>query len=118
MGACHQRACACAPIRFSGSHLEKAFSCPKPRATIGKNPLRHGDQPYRFRAGLAALPNGQRPQTDETTLPTCGSKTDAYKVFKGMLDDENPPDDWAALHKQATDRKAVARLEKASPSIS
>ena len=51
-------------------------------------------------------------------MPTCGSKTDAYKVFKGMLDDENPPDDWAALHKQATDPKAVARLEKASPSIS
>ena len=34
---------------------------------------------------------------DETTLRTYGAKTDAYKVFKGMLDDGNPPDDWAAV---------------------
>lgn len=49
---------------------------------------------------------------DENSLRTYGSKTDAYKVFKGMLDDGNPPDDWEALYKQATDPKAVARLEK------
>ncbi|MEH3117901.1 MAG: type II toxin-antitoxin system YhaV family toxin [Methylorubrum populi] len=30
---------------------------------------------------------------DETTLRTYGSKTDAYRVFRGMLDDGNPPDD-------------------------
>ncbi|WP_087002090.1 type II toxin-antitoxin system YhaV family toxin [Rhizobium sullae] len=36
---------------------------------------------------------------DEETLRTRGPKTDAYKVFKGMLDGGNPPDDWAALHK-------------------
>lgn len=53
---------------------------------------------------------------DENTLRAYGSKTDAYKVFKGMLDDGNPPDDWDALHKQASDAKAVKRLEKASPS--
>ena len=52
---------------------------------------------------------------DENSLRTYGSKTDAYKVFKGMLDDGNPPDDWDALHKEASDAKAVARLEKASP---
>ncbi|KQY15057.1 toxin [Rhizobium sp. Root73] len=55
---------------------------------------------------------------DENSLRTYGSKTDAYKVFKGMLDDGNPPDDWNALHNQASDPKAVARLEKASPSKS
>lgn len=34
---------------------------------------------------------------DDTTLRTYGSRTDAYAVFKGMLDKGNPPDDWAAL---------------------
>jgi len=53
---------------------------------------------------------------DENSLRTYGSRTDAYKVFKGMLDDGNPPDDWDTLHKEASDPKAVARLEKASPS--
>ena len=51
---------------------------------------------------------------DENSLRTYGSKTDAYKVFKGMLEDGNPPDDWSALHEQASDPKAVARLEKTS----
>jgi toxin YhaV len=55
---------------------------------------------------------------DETTLRTYGAKTDAYKVFKGMLEDGNPPDDWAALCKAASDQAAVDRLEKASPSNS
>jgi toxin YhaV len=39
---------------------------------------------------------------DDTTLRTYGSKTDAYAVFKGMLDNGNPPDDWAALLKAAS----------------
>lgn len=52
---------------------------------------------------------------DETTLRTYGAKTDAYKVFKGMLEDGNPPDDWAALCKVASDQAAVGRLAKASP---
>ncbi|MDN4633543.1 type II toxin-antitoxin system YhaV family toxin [Sphingomonas sp. PsM26] len=34
---------------------------------------------------------------DETTLRTYGSKSDAYAVFKGMLDKGNSPDDWSAL---------------------
>lgn len=53
---------------------------------------------------------------DETSLRTYGAKTDAYKVFKGMLDDGNPPDDWKALHKAASEGTAVARLEDTAPS--
>lgn len=34
---------------------------------------------------------------DETTLRTYGSKSDAYAVFRKMLDQGDPPDDWAAL---------------------
>jgi len=52
---------------------------------------------------------------DETTLRTYGAKSDTYKVFKGMLEDGNPPDDWAALRKVASDPAAVDRLEKAPP---
>lgn len=52
---------------------------------------------------------------DETTLRTYGAKTDAYKVFKGMLEEGNPPDDWTALRKAVSDQVAVERLEKASP---
>lgn len=55
---------------------------------------------------------------DESSLRTYGSKSDAYKIFKGMFDDGNPPDDWEALNKQASTPKAIARLEKASPSKS
>ncbi|MFT8550085.1 type II toxin-antitoxin system YhaV family toxin [Acetobacter okinawensis] len=51
---------------------------------------------------------------DETTLRTYGAKTDAYKGFKRMLEDGNPPDDWAALHKAASEQVAVDRLEKTS----
>ncbi|MCF7777444.1 type II toxin-antitoxin system YhaV family toxin [Sulfitobacter sp. M220] len=36
---------------------------------------------------------------DSNTLRTYGSKKDAYAVFKGMLDDGNPPDDWEELSK-------------------
>ena len=53
---------------------------------------------------------------DENSLRTYGSKTDAYKVFKDMLENGRPPDDWDALHKQASDDKATERLEIASPS--
>lgn len=38
---------------------------------------------------------------DDETLRTYGSKTDAYAVFKGMLDKNRPPDDWEALLKEA-----------------
>ncbi len=35
------------------------------------------------------------------TLRTYGSKSDAYAVFKAMLDKGNPPDDWEALMKRS-----------------
>ncbi len=34
---------------------------------------------------------------DSETLRTYGSKSDAYAVFRAMLDQGNPPEDWAAL---------------------
>lgn len=34
---------------------------------------------------------------DDTTLRAYDSRTDAYRVFKGMLEDGNPPGDWEAL---------------------
>lgn len=34
---------------------------------------------------------------DDTTLRAYDSRTDAYRVFKGMLENGNPPDDWTAL---------------------
>lgn len=34
---------------------------------------------------------------DQNTLRTYGSKSDAYAVFKKMLDADNPPDDWDKL---------------------
>ena len=47
---------------------------------------------------------------DENTLRTYGSKSDAYAVFKGMLDSGNPPDDWAALLKAASARQVQERI--------
>lgn len=38
---------------------------------------------------------------DETTLRAYGSKTDAYAVFKRMLEKKRPPDDWDALKKES-----------------
>jgi toxin YhaV len=34
---------------------------------------------------------------DEASLRAYGSKSDAYAVFRRMLDTGNPPDNWAAL---------------------
>lgn len=50
---------------------------------------------------------------DENTLRTYGSKTDAYAVFKDMLNGGNPPDDWETLLKAASDDKVEKRLDKA-----
>lgn len=51
---------------------------------------------------------------DETTLRTYGSKSDAYAVFRKMLDKGNPPDDWAALLAAASEAEARERLATAS----
>ncbi len=34
---------------------------------------------------------------DQTTLRTYGSRSDAYAVFRSMLEKGHPPDDWEAL---------------------
>lgn len=52
---------------------------------------------------------------DETTLRTYGSKNDAYNVFRGILDDGNPPDDWDTLYKAASDSGTAERLQKIPP---
>src|SRR5262249_8386496 len=38
---------------------------------------------------------------DEGTKRAYDSKTDAYKVFKKMLQNKHPPSDWGALLKEA-----------------
>ncbi len=52
---------------------------------------------------------------DESTLRTCGAKTDAYAVFRKMLASGNPPDDWADLLREASAGPTLARLEEAKP---
>ncbi|MCU0732527.1 MAG: type II toxin-antitoxin system YhaV family toxin [Hyphomonas sp.] len=52
---------------------------------------------------------------DENTLRTYGSKSDAYAVFRKMLDGGNPPDDWAALIAAASDPEVQMRLEADTP---
>lgn len=47
---------------------------------------------------------------DEDSKRTYGSKTDAYRVFKKMLDNEHPPDDWDTLLEEA--KAGSNRLEK------
>jgi len=47
---------------------------------------------------------------DEETLRTYGRKTDAYAVFKGMLNKNRPPDDWNALVWEA--QKAAKRAQE------
>ena len=50
---------------------------------------------------------------DDQSLRTYESRTDAYAVFRGMLEDGNPPDDWDRLLKAVSGREAEARLGKA-----
>jgi toxin YhaV len=52
---------------------------------------------------------------DETTLRTYGAKTDAYGVFRKMLDKGNPPEDWDSLLKAASSEGARLRTEAALP---
>lgn len=49
---------------------------------------------------------------DENSKRAYGSNTDAYLVFKKMLDNDNPPDNWNDLLKQA--ESETERLEKAA----
>jgi toxin YhaV len=47
---------------------------------------------------------------DENTLRTRGARNDAYAVFRGMLDDGNPPDSWSALLAQSSSIAALDRF--------
>ena len=47
---------------------------------------------------------------DQDTLRAYGSKTDAYAVFRSMLDKGDPPDTWPALLAAAQAPDAVKRL--------
>ena len=49
---------------------------------------------------------------DQETLGTYGSKTDAYAVFRRMLGEGNPPDDWDALVRAASGEEAKRRARK------
>ena len=51
---------------------------------------------------------------DDSTLRACDSRTDAYRVFKGMLEDGNPPGDWKALlgSAQPASYQLAALMEK------
>ena len=46
---------------------------------------------------------------DSDSLRTYGSKTDAYAVFRKMLDNGNPPDGWAGLLGAAKNVRASRR---------
>jgi toxin YhaV len=48
---------------------------------------------------------------DDGTKRAYASKTDAYRVFKKMLDNGHPPDDWDTLIKEA--EEAAERLNRA-----
>lgn len=54
---------------------------------------------FRFDSSTQAIVYGWL--NDENTLRKAGSKTDPYAVFLKRLDRGNPPDDWAALLKEA-----------------
>jgi toxin YhaV len=46
---------------------------------------------------------------DSESLRTYGSRTDAYAVFRRMLDSGNPPDDWEALVRASSNPDAIRR---------
>ncbi|MGH6946138.1 MAG: type II toxin-antitoxin system YhaV family toxin [Kiloniellales bacterium] len=52
---------------------------------------------------------------DESSLRAYGSKTDAYSVFRKMLDKKRPPDDWTALKAECL--AAGARLTAAADRV-
>lgn len=49
---------------------------------------------------------------DENSLRTYGSSTDAYATFSGLLDRDDPPDDWDALLKACTTPEMVQRFRR------
>ena len=63
-----------------------------------------------FRYSLAAKIIVLAWVNDEDTLRTYGSKSDAYAVFKKMLDKNRPPDGWETLLNEA--KGAVPRAKE------
>jgi len=55
---------------------------------------------------------------DENSLRTYGSSTDAYVTFAGMLDRDDPPDDWDALLEACTRPEVVQRFRRILDRIS
>ena len=51
---------------------------------------------------------------DEDSLRSRGSKSDAYAVFKKMLDSGNPPDSWETLKAQC---KGLDEIEELAEDI-
>jgi toxin YhaV len=49
---------------------------------------------------------------DENTKRTYGSKSDAYAIFASMLNNGNPPSDWASLKAACKGSSIADRLEK------
>lgn len=49
---------------------------------------------------------------DSETLRTYGSRTDAYAVFRRMLDSGNPPDDWDELVRASSTPDIIRRARK------
>lgn len=49
---------------------------------------------------------------DSDTLRTYGSRTDAYAVFRRMLESGNPPDDWDELVRVSSDPGVLRRAQR------
>ncbi|MFN3636239.1 MAG: type II toxin-antitoxin system YhaV family toxin, partial [Rhizobium rhizophilum] len=48
---------------------------------------------------------------DADTLRSYGSRSDAYAVFRAMLEDGNPPDSWTELLEAASSDTVIRRLD-------
>ncbi|MGQ0563151.1 MAG: type II toxin-antitoxin system YhaV family toxin [Gemmatimonadota bacterium] len=64
---------------------------------------------YRFHSGAKIIVFAW--VNDEESLRTYSSNHDAYAVFAAMLRSGNPPDDWDALVRAASQKKHVARTK-------
>lgn len=51
---------------------------------------------------------------DDQTLRAYGSRTDAYRVFSGLLDTGNPPDSWKALLQAALELESQGAATEAT----
>ena len=51
---------------------------------------------------------------DENSLRAHGAKSDAYAVFRKMLDQGNPPDEWARLLSAASEPATQSRFQASS----